>query len=331
MSDEKIDEITSEPSRKKSSLSWRSIGIFCSAFSIVVLILAGGYACWSFINANMQMTSLLHQTQSQLQQVQSDLSTLKTQTALAQQASTDDLKNLKQIITKLSEEKQNNQEKWQFIEARYYVKLANNNLQFMHHVPSAISLLKLSDQILSQMANPKASEIRKAIAIDITNLQRLPQIDLAGLYSKLMALNNQLDQLPLQAKQKVPEPSSIVSEQNQTAWQRSMHMIWNALKSLVVVRYNPNGSMPLMTPDQQVFLYQNLHAMLQQSIWALLNQQPEIYQTSLQQLTEWINRYFVPDASMTRAVLNTISQLERTDLHPPALTLMNTLEAFNGV
>jgi len=127
------------------------------------------------------------------------------------------------------------------------------------------------------------------------------------------------------------QKSATAVTQNESVWQRGLHEMWRSLKTIVVVRNNLNGSMPLVTPEQKAFLYQNVHAMIAQSTWALLNQQPAIYQSSLQQLTEWIKRYFVLDAPQTRAMLNDLSQLEKIDIHPPTLTLMNTLQAFNGV
>ncbi len=339
MSDDKVDEIeVSQPvnSKKVFSFSWLNIGILCSAFSIIVLILAGGYSCWYLMSANIQLTTLAAQSQKQLQQLQSELNVLKEEEHAAQQTaqqSVDDIKNLKQNITDLSQEKQGNQEKWLLAEARYYVKLANDNLLFSRNISLAVFLLKMADQEISHIVNPKMEEIRKAMAADIANLQAAPQIDIAGLYMKLTALNNQLDQLPLQANQKNVQEQKLTAaaEQKQTGWQRGFYVAWQALQHIVVVRYNPNGSMPLMTPDQQVFLYQNVHSMLAQAVWALLHQQPAVYQTSLQQLTAWIKRYFLLDAPVTRAVLSDLTQLEKIDIYPPALTVMNTLQALNGV
>ncbi len=338
MQDEKIEnDAMTQPNHadKPPRLPWRFIGILCSLFSIVVLIVVGGYAGWGLMRVNTQLAASVVQTNNQLQQLQSDFNSLKTETTLMQQTtqqSADEIKILTKNITDLSQEKQGNQEKWLLFEARYYVKWANENLQFLHNVPMAIFLLKLADQGISHLADPKMAEIRKAIATDLANLQGVPQVDIAGLYMKLAVLNNQLDQLPLQAKQSnLQEPKPSITEQKQTIWQRGLHAAWQALQNLVVIRYNSKGQMPLIMPEQQAFLYQNLHAMLAQSIWALLNRQPDIYQSSLQQLTVWIERYFALDAPMTRAVLTDLTQLEKTDIHPPVPTLANTLQAFNGV
>ncbi len=339
MSQEKVEEVTliqPENAEKKSRLSWRSIGMLCAAFSFVVLILVGGYSGWYLMSANMRLATFVTQSQNQLQQLQSELSALKETSSSVQQLaqqSVEDVKNLKQTMTDFSKESQGNQEKWLLTEARYYTKLANDNLQFSRNIPLAIFLLKAADQEMSHVTDSKAAEIRKNLATDIANLQVAPQVDVPGLYMKLTALNNQLDQLPLQAMQSnLQEPKPVLADApSESVWKRGFHETWRALKNIVVVRYNPNGSMPLVTPEQKAFLYQNIHAMLAQSTWALLHQQPDIYQSSLQQLTQWIKRYFVLDASATQGVLNEIAQLEKVDIHPPAPLVTNTLQAFNGV
>lgn len=338
MSEEKVDEVSiipSEDTKKKLGMSWRNIGILCSAFSIIVLIGVASVSGWYLMNTNMHLAAIATQSQNQLRELQSDFIALKATTDSAQQAaqqSVTDVKELKQTMTDFTKESQGNQEKWMFIEARYYVKLANDNLQFSRPIPQVIFLLKNADQELSHVSNAKATEIRASIANDLATLQAVPLVDVAGLYLKLSALNNQLDQLPLQVMQSnIQQPTASSVEQNESVWRRGMHEVWKSLQNIVIVRHNTNGAMPLVTPEQKAFLYQNLHAMVAQSAWGLLNQQPVIYQASLQQLTEWIKHYFVLDAPATKAMLNDLSQLEKIDIHPTVPTLTTTLQAFNGV
>jgi len=339
MSNERKDEVATTQlvgTKKTLRFSWINIGILCSAFSIVVLIVVGSYSGWYLITANTQLAKLAVESQSQLQQLEADFSVVQKNVSSTQQIVqqfADDTKNLKQTVNDISQIKQGNQEKWLLAEAHYYVKLANDNLQFSRNIPLAITLLKMADQEVSHITNPELIEVRKVIATDIANLQSAPQVDVAGLYMKLTALNSQLDQLPLLAQQKnlQEEKPVAAAEQKQMWWQRGLYASWQALQSIVVVRYNPNGLMPLMVPEQKTFLYQNLHAMLAQAIWALLHQQPAIYQSSLQQVIAWIKQYFILDAPMAHAVLSDLTQLEKIDVYPPTPTITNTLQAFNGV
>lgn len=338
MPNEREDEIVTTPligAKKALRFSWVNIGILCSAFSMVMLVVVGSYSYGYLITANTQLAKLAIQSQSQLQQLQADFSVVQKNVNTAQQTVqqfADDIKELKKTVSDVSQVKQGNKEKWLLEEARYYVKLANDNLQFASNIPLAMTLLEMADQEISHIATPGLTEVGKVIAMDIANLQSAPQVDVAGLYMKLTALNSQLDQLPLLTQQTnlQEEKPVAAAAQKQTWWQRGLSMSWQALQSIVVVRHNPNGLMPLMAPEQKTFLYQNLHALLAQAIWALLHKQPAIYQSSLQQVAAWIKQYFILDAPMTRAVLSNLTQLEKIDVHPPTPTITNTLQAFNG-
>ncbi len=339
MSTERKDEVktTQSGSAKKGlRISWVNIGILCSALAIIVLIVTGSYSYFHLITANMQLTTLATQSKNQLQQLQSDVSAVQKNAEEEQQINqqlVEDIKNLKQAVHDFSQGKQDNQEKWLIMEAHYHVKLANDYLQFSRPILQAITLLKMAEQEMSGITNPRLAEIRKMVVADIANLQGTPQVDVASVYMKLMALDGQVEKMPLLTNQLNSQEQKpvVAADQKQTAWQRALHAGWQALQSIVVVHYNANGSTPLMVPGQQVFLYQNLHAVLGQAIWALLHEQPVIYQSSLQQAVIWVNRYFVADAPMTRAVLNDLMQLQKIDIHPPVPTIANTLQAFNGV
>ena len=78
----------------------------------------------------------------------------------------------------------------------------------------------------------------------------------------------------------------------------------------------------------QNFLYQNLHSMVEKIMWATLHQQPRIYQASLTQLTEWVQRYFVQDADVTRAMLADLNQLQKINIAPLLPNLDDALHAF---
>lgn len=337
MSEEKIDEVSTqqtESSHKKRTTSWRTVGILLSAFSVVILILVAGYSGYYLLNNNAHLASIASQSQNQLQQMQSDISALKTANDSAQQAmqqSAADVKDLKQAMADFTKQSQGNQEKWIFIEARHYVKLAQMSLQFSHDVPQAVFLLKTADQELSHSSNANATAIRATLASDVATLQAMPSVDVAGLYLKLVALNKQIDQLPLQAlpsNVQVLAPSPV---QNESIWRRGWREIGKSLQNIVTIRHNVNGAMPLVTPEQKAFLYQNLHALVAEATWGLIHQQPAIYQTSLQQLAEWVQRYFVVDAPLTKAMLNDLVQLGKIDIHPVMPALTTTLTAFDGV
>jgi uroporphyrin-3 C-methyltransferase len=333
MSNEADGKIIAAQPKKLWRIPWGNIGILGAIFSVSVLVLVGSYGYFHLIAVNKQAAAAATTAQNQLQQLQADFIELQKSASAVEQLA-DDIKSLRQSVNTLAQAKQSSQTQWLMEEARYFVKLANHNLQFAHNVQLAMTLLKLADREVSAIdkADVQGSNLRRALAADIAHLHSTPQVDVAGLYMKLMALNGQLDKLPLLIKQaNIPESNTPVTpEQKQEWWQRGLHSSWQVLKSMVIVRYNRNGLVPLMTPDQQVFLYQNLHALLAQATWALLHQQSIIYQTSLQQTVVWIKQYFLLESPMTQAVLSDLVQLEKIDVQQSVPSITDSLKAFGA-
>ena len=171
----------------------------------------------------------------------------------------------------------------------------------------------LDVQQLSQVVENQAKALTQ-----LSEMQNVPTVDVKEIYARLLALNERFEKLPLKAKERPPleNPGESPHEEKRVWWKRSLDASWQVIQQLVIVRYNQTNVPPLVTPEQQNFLYQNLQAMVAQATWALLHNQEEIYRMSLQQLTRWIQNYFVEDAPATQAVLNELEQLQQINIHP---------------
>jgi uroporphyrin-III C-methyltransferase len=331
---EKTIMSTEIDSKKTHSFPWNKIIAGCAIIAIFALFL-GGYFTYCYFSKSY--TTLAHAIDHlQMAQKQNTAEDVQKNLDLAVQSIQElktDFKQLQQTVANVTQTQQGNKDALDIAEAHYYVKLANVELQYADNIPLAITLLKLADDTIHRLSNTQLDDVRQALANDIANLQSVPLIDVTGLYMRLAALNNQIDRLPL--PNKIPNTDmqavNTTVEQNEAWWKRGLQTTWQALQKMVVVRYNQNGVLPLVTPDQQVFLYQNCHAMLEQSIWALLHHQPIIYQTSLQQITAWVKQYFMQDSSVTQAVITELNQLQAMDIHPKSEGVTGSLQAFDNV
>mgnify|MGYP002336342336 CR=1 FL=1 len=201
-------------------------------------------------------------------------------------------------------------------------------MQFENNTITAISLLQRADGEMRNLSDSRLSDVRQALASDISMLQAVQQVDTVGIYARLNALNEQVTKLPLPAK---PEINIAQQNKNNDAlpwWKRGLQQTAASLQKIVVVRYNPNGALPLLTPEQQGFLYLNLQAVLEKSMWGLLHKQPDIYRSSLQQASDWTKKYFVQDSPITQAVINEIDSLQQVDVHPVIPKTLVSIAAF---
>lgn len=335
MTDEKMrpTEIKQPTQKKSFRFAWGRIGVLFLILLIIVGMIVASFAYCRLFRFDKELRVAVTSLETQLADSQKQITDLQNNSAAVQQAmqqTMDELKNVNKTVTDLVATQHNNKAEWTVAEAHYLVKLANDNLQFAGNVPLAITLLQMADQQIHDLADPSRDPIRKALAGDIANLQSTPQVDVAGIYLRLSALNEQLDKLPLPNKQTNTSQSNAQasSDQNEVWWQRGLQTTWQSLRQLVVVRYNKSGNVPFMTPDQEAFLFQNVHAMLEHAMWALLHGQADIYRTSLEQTSVWVKQYFVTDSTVTQAVLTELDALQKLNVHLSVPKITNSLQAF---
>jgi uroporphyrin-3 C-methyltransferase len=220
--------------------------------------------------------------------------------------------------------------KWHVAEAQYLVKLANDHLQFSHDVNLALILLQQADATLQNSQDPNLLDIRKAVAADVANLQNLPSVDVTALYTRVTALDAEVDQLPLpKSPLKTDENAPIVVAKDLPWWKAGMEYAWQGLNKIVIVRKNVNGVLPLVLPEEKMFLYQNLHAQLEDVIWSILQRNQTIYQASLARLMAWIPLYFDQDAQATKTFVQALVELQKSNIQPATVNLADTMNLFD--
>ncbi len=135
----------------------------------------------------------------------------------------------------------------------------------------------------------------------------------AELYARLSQVSGQIDQLPLPALQGTKvEPIQPIEDSSKNSWWRNglKHGI-DALNKIVTVKYIGDDLPPVITPEAKAYLYQNLHAQLENAMWAALHHQPEVYQISITRMSAWIKRYFRSDAPETMTLLQQLDELAK--------------------
>lgn len=316
-------KITPVPSPSNSDrYSWSSIGLAFSTFAVIVLIVVFSFSFYkvSILGKQMQLN------ESALQQRVADIQMNMDGMHQELQQSNE---TMKQTINEIHQTQNSDKNSWRVLEAQYYVKLAAANLEYQNNLSLAVQLLQTADKELQALNDPKFDGLRKAIADDLASLQTVQQVDYTGIYLRLSALDGQVNNLPFM----ISHTESVVPV-DQTAldtswWKHGLNETWKALQKIVVVRYHSAGVPPLVTPDQQDFIRQNLHAMFEQAMWAVLNKKPEVYRASLQQTAQWIQQYFVADASVTQAELSGVNQLLQIDIKPSIPKITASLQAFH--
>jgi uroporphyrin-3 C-methyltransferase len=307
------------------------LGIIIILCAVIVFLGIYAFGMYRLIGVNKQLAVATAQMNTQLMQNQKDIQALqKAQTDAEQsgQRLQDDFTQQQTALAEIKNIQQTKNDDWTVAEARYLVNLANDNLQIGDNIPLVINLLQTADQELQGSTNPKLLPLRKALAADLATVKAIPTVDFTGVYLRLSALNDQVDKLPLPTKR----PDGILSTSADISqavwWKRGLQNTWAALQKIVVVRYNQPGVRPFILPDQQEFLYQNIHAMFEQAMSAVVHRQPEIYRASLLQAQQWIQKYFLADAPETQAQLKALTELQSINIRPALPNVTASLQAF---
>lgn len=315
---------------------WGRIGMLLIILAVAIFMGAFGYGYYELSKVNIALAHSMTSVEQQTADAQQALAALR-QTVGTLEDGLSKSQNLaaeqEQLVAEWRSAQKGDLDKWRLAEAQYLIKIANDHLQFTHDTPMAVTLLQRADGTLQNVQNGNVLEIRKAIASDVAALQAVPQVDATSLYLHIDALNGQLENLPLPVdslKAPATDMAPIEIPANTPWWKAGLIRSWQTLRHFVVVRNTGASGMPLVFPEEKTFLYQNLHAQLQNAMWAVLHRDNDIYQASLMSAAKWIQQYFDQDAPETKTILQNIAELQKMNIKPAELNLDATLQLFNG-
>lgn len=310
---------------QKKSIPWRNIGILCSGFAAVVFILVFGFVVKNLFEVNRQILKLENSHQMDKQALESQLRQtdhlLTWVNELRGETST-----IKQTVSQINQSKQLSEEHWKVAYTYYLAKLADQNIRYTHDLPSAIALLQTADQTLQSVSGTAVISIRQALAHDIALLESTPSVDIEGLFTRLNALHQEVDQWVMLEPVTFGEKKPTIEQSPPASWKKAWDKTLQTLKQLVVVHYNEEQTIPVL-PEQRILIKQNIHAEINQAIWGLLHGQEEVYLSALNQLQLLLKNNASPEDTLTQAMLLQTNRLKEIYVRPPTPKL-TVLDSF---
>lgn len=203
---------------------------------------------------------------------------------------------------------------WVLLKARYYLELAQINAHWSSDQQTTIALLQQADTMLSTLSEQRIYNVRQAIAQEITQLQSLPHVDVAGLLSQLDAVKDNLAGLPLKQPLAIKQNSEQLKHDKSSPWRTQLSDSLDSLSKLVVVRHHDDNIEPLLSPNQQAIVLEAIRMNLQEAQWAILQNNPSVYQLTLTQAMNTIKRSFDETAPNTQALLKQLQTLQQQKL-----------------
>ncbi len=331
---------TAQPAAKKPSTAKRPFPITASIALVlaIVLTLAVGaasylsYSRWqmsdlqsqSLANENTKLRSQLGELQEQISGLQRQDLDFNLQQQQQQERFTTDLKlqndalnQLSQQFQALAADKGKDPMLWRVAEVEFLLSVANHQLILERDVNTALTALQDADRRLEAIGDPALIPVRKLIASETTALQSVDVPDIAGMALRLSSLVDNIEQLPLVSRERLK--SDDVTEESQAtirSFSEFVAKVRESLKGVVTIRRSDQPIEPLLPPEEQHYLSQNLGLKLEEARIALLRRDTPTFRQNLSDSREWVQRYFDPKAAAVDNVIATVDDLREVELKP---------------
>jgi uroporphyrin-3 C-methyltransferase len=147
-------------------------------------------------------------------------------------------------------------------------------------------------------------------------LRALPSVDVTGINLQLNNLITAVDEMPLVYQQRVVKDTveQPALPKDETFWQRLSREIWQELKQLVRIENTGKTEIPLLPPNQEFFLRENLKLRLLSARLALLSRDENSFRQELKTAQLWTARYFDGKSSQGVNLSTDLKKLAATSI-----------------
>lgn len=235
---------------------------------------------------------------------------------------------LDRVLAELSSEQQTDGRDWLHAEAAYLLRLANQRLQLERDVQGAAALLRTADERLKEADNPALVPVRREIASELSRLEAVPRVDRTGLWLTLNAQQEQIAGRPLSQDIDEITASSGMEEAPTGSWQKQLSSFGQELKSLVTVRKHDEALEALISPEQESYLRQSVRLVIEQAQLALLKEEGELFEASLDKAITLIEGYYDTDDSGVQSVLDRLDELKGEAVRPELPDISGSQQAL---
>lgn len=294
------------------------------------------------VEQNRQQMERLHQTlgqqmeqrlgaaQAQLEEGNRLLQQRVAELSLAQQELMQRLDGQQQRLAALAT---TSREDWQLAEAEYLLKIANQRLLLERDTHNATALLRSADGLIQQASaatgDAELFAVRKSLSRDLTALEQIVPVDKEGLYLRLYALADAVDQLPRVAPTQLappePQPGAPVE---QVGWAARF---WGEIKSMAGQLHNyikidsvEAPAKPLVDSHMTQIAGLNLRLLLEQAQLAVLKADSIVYQHSLEQAQQLLADYYL-DSVEAQKLGQHLAELVTVDVAPALPDISSSL------
>lgn len=224
---------------------------------------------------------------------------------------------------------------WLLSEADFLLTNALRKLVLDNDVETSISLLKISDEVLTKVSDPAAKTVRAAINNDLKQLLSLNRVDQNALMQNLSQLANSVDELVALNVNfgETDETTNAKVSNDVMDWKANLEKTATSFMNHFV-RITPRTdktTQALLAPNQDIYLRENIRLRLQIAIMAVPRQQNELYKQSLETVAAWVRSYFDTNSEIAANFLKSVDELAEQSIYIDVPTQLTSLTALDKV
>lgn len=320
---------TRKPENAEKKNNGGKTSLVLSAVAIAIALAAGvglyGWGKQQAVNQSTtsdalanQLVALQKAQDAQKEALEATIKQQATQLNEAKAAQSEMAKQLDEVQQKVAAISGTDAKTWLLAQSDFLVKLAGRKLWSDSDVTTAAALLKSADASLADMNDPSLIGARRAITEDIASLSAVSQVDFDGIILRVNQLANQVDNLRLADNNSDDSPMDSDSGElsaSLSEWRVNLQKSWqNFMNSFITIRRRDETSVPLLAPNQDIYLRENIRAQLLAASQAVPRYQDETYKQALDNVSTWVRAYYDTDDAATKSFLSDIDQLSQQSI-----------------
>ncbi len=201
------------------------------------------------------------------------------------------------------------------------LKAANVSLLVLGNRDGAINAMRIAEQQLQDLGDPRFTTVRQAILSDVATLEAVELVDFDKLSSLIQGLVQQIDSLelvnePVQKSENVLSLASDDPQAQSTSFSEGLREMGRDFLRLFTIKVQKvdQPPRPLLAPEERYFLNLNLSVALNKAELAALQKQPVVFKNSVEEAKNWVQAYFDVTNPAAQKFVQDLDKLAQTDL-----------------
>ncbi len=216
-------------------------------------------------------------------------------------------------------------------EARYFLELAANRLRLESDPVSAAAALEAASQRLAATGDPAYNPVLALMQEESKSLDTVAVPDIDSITTSLAEVSLLIDGLPLRSNVPEHDIDERAPLDEKTGLDRAIFAVGNAFRDMFRVRRIDERVMPLMTPEQEYFLRQNLLLKIEVARLAAQRRDSGNFERSLSESISWIETYFDNNDTNVSGALSTLRELSAHELNPDLPDISGSLTLLERI